>query len=117
MTEIMFNPSQIATLLFMQQGEITEYYIYKNITSAQKDTPNRELLTRIAEVELGHYGIWKRYTQKEVVLNTFHILFYYLIARVLGIIFAIKPMEGVEKKPRSYDKALMCNSRNFSDGK
>jgi VIT1/CCC1 family predicted Fe2+/Mn2+ transporter len=107
MTEIMFNPSQIATLLFMQQGEITEYYIYKKIAAAQKDTNTRELLTRIAEDELGHYRIWKRYTQQEVVPNTFRILFYYLIARVLGITFAIKLMEGVEKKPRSYDKALL----------
>ena len=39
--------------------------------------------------------------------NTPRIWFYYLIARGLGITFAIKLMEGVEKRAQSYDKALI----------
>ena len=58
MTKTMFEPELIATLLAMQQGEITEYYIYKKIALVQKDLHNREVLTRIAQDELGHYGIW-----------------------------------------------------------
>jgi VIT1/CCC1 family predicted Fe2+/Mn2+ transporter len=91
----------------MQRGEITEHYIYTKIAAAQKDTHNREVLTRIAQDEIGHYGIWKRYTQQDVVPNTRRIWFYYLIARVFGITFAIKLMEGVEKRAQSYDKALI----------
>ena len=107
MTETLFDPALIPTLLVMQRGEITEHYIYKKIAAAQKDTHNREVLTRIAQDEIGHYGIWKRYTQQDVVPNTRRIWFYYLIARVFGITFAIKLMEGVEKRAQSYDKALI----------
>ena len=107
MTEPTFEPGLIATLLAMQQGEITEHHIYKKIAAAQKDPHNREVLTRIAQDELGHYGIWKRYTHQDVAPNTPRIWFYYLIARVFGITFAIKLMEGVEKRAQSYDKALI----------
>ena len=107
MTETLFEPALIATLLAMQRGEITEHHIYKKIAAAQKDPHNREVLTRIAQDELGHYGIWKRYTHQDVEPNTPRIWFYYLIARVFGITFAIKLMEGVEKRAQSYDKALI----------
>ena len=107
MTETMFDQALIATLLAMQRGEITEHYIYKKIALAQKDPHNREVLTRIAQDELGHYEIWKRYTQQDVAPSISRIWFYYLIARVLGITFAIKLMEGVEKRAQSYDKALI----------
>jgi VIT1/CCC1 family predicted Fe2+/Mn2+ transporter len=107
MTETQFEPALIATLLAMQRGEITEHHIYTKIAAAQKDPHNREVLTRIAQDELGHYGIWKRYTHQDVEPNTARIWFYYLIARVFGITFAIKLMEGVEKRAQSYDKALI----------
>ena len=107
MTETRFEPALIATLLAMQRGEITEHHIYTKIAAAQKDPHNREVLTRIAQDELGHYGIWKRYTHQDVEPNTARIWFYYLIARVFGITFAIKLMEGVEKRAQSYDKALI----------
>jgi VIT1/CCC1 family predicted Fe2+/Mn2+ transporter len=107
MTESMFKPELTATLLAMQQGEITEHHIYTKIAAAQKEPHNREVLNRIAQDELGHYGIWKRYTHQDVEPNTPRIWFYYLIARVLGITFAIKLMEGVEKRAQSYDKGLI----------
>jgi vacuolar iron transporter family protein len=107
MTETRFEPALIETLLAMQRGEITEHHIYTKIAAAQKDPHNREVLTRIAQDELGHYGIWKRYTHQDVEPNAPRIWFYYLIARVFGITFAIKLMEGVEKRAQSYDKALI----------
>jgi VIT1/CCC1 family predicted Fe2+/Mn2+ transporter len=107
MTATMFKPELTATLLAMQKDEITEHHIYSKIAAAQKDPHNREVLPRIAQDELGHYGIWKRYTHQDVEPNTSRIWFYYLIARVLGITFAIKLMEGVEKRAQSYDKGLI----------
>ena len=107
MTETMSDPVLIATLIAMQRGEITEHHIYTKIAAAQKNTHNREVLTRIAQDELGHYGIWKRYTQQDVQPRTPRIWFYYLIARVFGVTFAIKLLENVEKRAQSYDKALM----------
>ena len=107
MTEPPFEPALIATLIAMQRGEITEYHIYKKIAAAQKDPRNRDVLTRIAEDELRHYGIWKRYTRQDVSPDIPRIWFYYLIALVSGITFAIKLMEGVEKRAQSYDKTLI----------
>jgi vacuolar iron transporter family protein len=107
MTEPPFEPALIATLIAMQRGEITEYHIYKKIAAAQKDPHNQDVLTRIAEDELRHYGIWKRYTRQDVSPDIPRIWFYYLIALVSGITFAIKLMEGVEKRAQSYDKRLM----------
>ena len=107
MTEPPFEPALIATLLAMQRGEITEYHIYKKIAAAQKDPRNQDVLNRIAEDELRHYGIWKRYTRQDVSPDIPRIWFYYLIALVSGITFAIKLMEGVEKRSQSYDKTLI----------
>jgi VIT1/CCC1 family predicted Fe2+/Mn2+ transporter len=106
MIQTPFDPALNATLLSMQRGEITEYHIYKKIAAVQKEPHNREVLARIAQDELGHYGIWKQYTHQDVAPDTLRIWFYYLIARGFGITFAIKLMEGVEKRAQSYDKAL-----------
>ena len=107
MTESLLEPALMKTLLIMQRGEITEHHIYTKIAAAQKDPHNREVLNRIAQDELGHYGIWKQYTHQDVEPDTARIWFYYLVARVFGITFAIKLMEGVEKRAQSYDKALV----------
>jgi VIT1/CCC1 family predicted Fe2+/Mn2+ transporter len=106
MIQTPFDPALNATLLSMQRGEITEYHIYKKIAAVQKEPHNREVLARIAQDELGHYGIWKQYTHQDVAPDTLRIWFYYLIARGFGITFAIKLMEGVEKRAQSYDMAL-----------
>jgi VIT1/CCC1 family predicted Fe2+/Mn2+ transporter len=107
MTESLPEPALMKTLLIMQRGEITEHYIYKKIAAAHKDPHNREVLTRIAQDELGHYGIWKQYTHQDLKPDSARMWFYYLVARVFGITFAIKLMEGVEKRSQSYDKALI----------
>jgi VIT1/CCC1 family predicted Fe2+/Mn2+ transporter len=106
MTTPQANPGMMTTLLALQKGEITEYHIYQKIAAAQKDPHNREVLYRIAEQELGHYSIWKRYTQQDVAPATLRIWFYYLIARVFGMTFAIKLMEGVEKRAQVHDQGL-----------
>jgi VIT1/CCC1 family predicted Fe2+/Mn2+ transporter len=107
MTGIQDDPKLMQTLISMQQGEITEHHIYKKIASAQKDPHNREVLERISQQELGHYAIWKSYTHQDVAPATLRIWFYYLTARIFGITFAIKLLEGVEKRAEGYDQALL----------
>lgn len=107
MTEVPRDQKLTATLLALQRGEITENHIYKKIAAVQTVAHNREVLDRIAQQELGHYGIWKRYTRQDVAPNTLRVWFYYLIARVFGMTFAIKLMEGVEKRSQGYDQALI----------
>ena len=100
------DPGLTKTLLSLQQGEITEYHIYHKIAAAQKDPHNREVLERIALQELGHYEIWKRSTHRDVAPATLRIWFYYLIARIMGMTFAVKLMEGIEKRSQRNDRAL-----------
>jgi len=100
------NPGLTTTLLALQRGEITEHHIYKKI-AAHQDGHNREVLERIASQELGHYAIWKQYTRQDVAPDSLRIWFYYLIARGMGMTFAIKLMEGVEKRAQAYDHGLV----------
>lgn len=106
MPEITTNQKNITILLALQKGEITEHLIYTKIAATTPDSHNREVLTRIAGEELAHYGIWKRYTKCDVAPDTLKVWFYYLIARLLGLTFAIKLMEGVEKQAQSADQAI-----------
>jgi VIT1/CCC1 family predicted Fe2+/Mn2+ transporter len=108
MTDLTRDQKHTETLLALQQGEITEYHIYKKIAAIQKVPHNREVLDRIAQQELGHYTVWKQCTHQDVAPNTLRIWFYFLIARVLGMTFAIKLMEGVEKRAQGYDQALIA---------
>jgi len=100
------DPGLEASLLALQRGEITEHHIYQKIAAANHDAHNREVLERIAGQELGHYALWKQYTRQDVAPDALRIWFYYLIARGMGMTFAIKLMEGVEKRAQGYDQGL-----------
>jgi VIT1/CCC1 family predicted Fe2+/Mn2+ transporter len=98
MMEKPLNQKTSDTLLKLQQAEITEYRIYQKIAAVTTDPHNREILTRIAEQENEHYLIWKKYTERDVAPDLYRVWYYYLLARILGITFAIKLMEGIEKR-------------------
>ena len=107
MTEIISDPAFMSTFVAMQRGEITEYHIYNKIAASHNDPHNREVLTRIANDELGHYRILKRYTRRDVAPDNPRILFYCLVARFLGTTFAVKLMEGREKRAQTHDTTLV----------
>jgi len=97
--------NKISTL---QRNEITEHHIYLRIAQFTPDPHNRDVLSRIAAEELIHYTIWKQYTAKEIGPGMLRVWFYYLIARLLGMTFAIKLMEGVEQGAQAGDAALLA---------
>ncbi|MGB8218800.1 MAG: VIT1/CCC1 transporter family protein [Methanoregula sp.] len=98
------NLNKISTL---QRNEITEHHIYLRIAQVTPDSHNREVLSRIAAEELTHYAIWKQYTAKDIAPSILRVWFYYLIARLLGMTFAIKLMEGVEQGAQTGDETLL----------
>ncbi|MGB9176761.1 MAG: VIT1/CCC1 transporter family protein [Methanoregula sp.] len=98
---------QAERLLFLQRSEITEHHIYTKIAAATPEPGNRDVLSRIAAQELEHYGIWKRYTGQEVAPDRKRIWFYYLVARIFGMTFAIKLMEGMEQRAQSVDQSFI----------
>jgi len=90
----------------LQKNEITEHHIYTGIAEFTPEAANREVLLRIAGEELEHYRIWRRYTGTNVEPDRTRVLFYSLAARILGMTFAIKLMEGVEQRARRVDPSL-----------
>jgi VIT1/CCC1 family predicted Fe2+/Mn2+ transporter len=96
----------VKKILPIQRSEITEHHIYTKIAAATPEPGNRDVLTRIAAQELEHYGIWKRYTGQDVAPDWKRIWFYCLVARIFGMTFAIKLMEGMEQHAQSVDQSL-----------
>lgn len=105
--ETIADPTILPTFLTLQKNEITEYTIYTKTALTTGDQHNRDVLTRIAAEELGHYEIWKQYTGRDVAPDMLRVWSFYLVARLFGMTFAIKLMEGVEKRAQSTDQALL----------
>ncbi len=91
----MKKEEMLSYALKFQENEITEYHIYSKL--AEKSTrENKKVLLRIAKDELRHYNEWKKFTKREVKPLKKKIFKYLLIAKIFGITFAIKMLEGDE---------------------
>lgn len=84
-------------LLVFQTNEITEYHIYTRLAKSIKSPQNRAILEKIAEDELKHYHLWRKYTNQDAKPNRLLIWFYYLVSRIFGFTFGIKLMERGEE--------------------
>ena len=91
-------------ILKMQQNELNESYIYREIAKSTKDENNKKVLNRLADEEKAHYEIWKSYTGKEMKPQKGKIFKYKWIAKILGFTFAVKLMEkGEEVAQQEYE--------------
>ena len=91
----------------MQQSELTESVIYEKIAAFAKGEENKKTLRRLAQEEKAHYLIWKKYTGLEMKPETGKVIWYSLIARILGFTFAVKLMErGEESAGAAYQQLL-----------
>jgi len=100
------RPDNSRTFLALQKAEITEHLIYTKIAAATRDPHNREVLTRIANEELSHYGVWKRYTGRDVAPSLITVWIYALAARIFGITFTLKILERIEHRAQGMDRDL-----------
>jgi vacuolar iron transporter family protein len=107
MADPITDPALIAHILPAQKAEMTEHLIYAKLAAVTADPHNRDVLTRIADEELGHYHVWRGYTGRDTGPDQIRIWWYYLMARVLGITFALKLMERVEKMAQNADPSLL----------
>lgn len=82
----------------LQRNEITEKFIYVNISKYIKDEKNRSTLLRIADEEQKHYEIWKKHTGQDVEPSKAKVFYYTTIARMFGYTFTIKQMENKANK-------------------
>lgn len=102
MGKMLSDPETIKILRIFQRNEITEYQVYQAL-ARRVGGKNGEILQKIAEDELRHFKGWEAYTDEEIKPNRFLIFLYLLMARILGLTFAIKLMEhGEEQAEQSY---------------
>jgi VIT1/CCC1 family predicted Fe2+/Mn2+ transporter len=107
MTEIHSDKKLQAIILAMQKSEISEHLIYNKIASATRDPHNKEILNHIADDELSHYEIWKKYSGRDTPPDYLRVWWYAFAARVFGITFTIKLLENVEHRAQGADRALV----------
>lgn len=100
------DEQQMRHLLLFQGNEISEHRIYTKIAAMTPEPGNRDVLLRIAGEELAHYHIWRRYTGQDVAPDRLRVLFYTAAARIFGMTFAVKLMEGVEQRAQKIDPSL-----------
>jgi len=84
-------------ILTYQRNEITEYHIYCGLAERMSSPQNKEVLTKIANEELGHYRRWKAYSGQDVPPDRFKIWKYSLLSRLFGFTFGVKLMEKGEE--------------------
>lgn len=107
MTNIDLTPSLRREIIIAQKNEITEHRIYIKLADIVKNQDNANLLRRIAQEEFHHYNFWKQFTDEEVHVIKWKVTFYFWLARILGLTFAIKLMEkGEENAQVSYSKLV-----------
>ncbi|MBQ2833339.1 MAG: VIT1/CCC1 transporter family protein [Clostridia bacterium] len=90
----------------MQQSELTESVIYAEIARFAKGEENKRILQRLSKEEHAHYEIWKKYTGAELKPERGKVLWYNLMARILGFTFAVKLMERGEENAQAEYEAL-----------
>ena len=88
----------IRQIAVFQRNEITEHHIYKNLSTRVDGVRNRRILTQIAEDELRHYEVWKKFTGREIAPSRVKIWFYSIVSILFGFTFGIKLMEAGEQK-------------------
>lgn len=86
-------------LLRAQENELTEHFIYSQLARhlTEEDKKNGDILRQIAKEEKKHADFWHEYTNEKVEPNQLKIFFHTLIAKLLGLTFAVKFMEKGEE--------------------
>ena len=98
----------------LQQNEITEHYIYRNL-SKKAVGKNKLILKKISDDELKHYHFWKKHTQKKIKPDKIKLFIYLLLSKIFGLIFAIKLMENGEENAQKIYKKLVSRFKDVKN--
>jgi len=97
----------MAIIKKMQQNELTESAIYREIAKCAKGEENKATLLRLADEEKAHYDIWKNYSGVEMKPEKGKVLKFKILSCILGFTFAVKLMEnGEEGAQKEYQLLL-----------
>ena len=89
-----------AELMRAQVGEITEHHIYARLAARAatgKAPDNARILARIGADEKRHYDLLKEHTKTDMRPDRRKVAWYTLLARALGVTFALRLMERGEE--------------------
>ena len=90
------NPQTKQSFLKFQKTELTESVIYHRLSLREKDPQNAKVLGKIAQEEAKHHDIIAQITGQRATPCRLKIIWFMFLARVFGITFAVKLMEGNE---------------------
>jgi len=96
MKELNISKEQIEIIRNFQKDEVTASRLYAFIAKGMKDEKNKEIMLKMSYEEKAHSLIWKQYTKEDIKPNRFKVIFYKLIAFLLGYTFVIKFFEKDE---------------------
>lgn len=107
------SDAQLKVLIDLQRNEISEHYIYGSLSRRVKAPGNKRILARVSKDELGHYNIFKKYTNTEVKPDGFKVWWFTLISSIFGLTFGLKLMEkGEDSAQKNYEKAIKSVSES-----
>jgi len=92
----MLTPDIKKNILAAQKNEITEYHVYKELAGTVKIKEQADVLRKISEEELEHYGIFKSISGEETLPDKFKLFIYVFISKVFGLNFGLRLMENGE---------------------
>lgn len=97
----------LSRALQMQRTEHTEHHIYRRLAALSDDERNRQILETVARDELRHYEVWRSITGRDVAPQAWKVHLYVMLARVFGLSFALKLMEGGEDRAQAFYKEVV----------
>jgi len=103
----MQNTINISKALKQQQNEIDDFTIYSMLAQSEKNDANKVVFQKIAHEEKGHYMYLKSFTHAEVMPRRLVVLFYLLLAKILGVSFTLKFLEKREEGAKQFYQELI----------
>lgn len=92
----MLNQGLKRKVLKAQRSEITDHIVYKKLSAIVKIKKHSEILEKISQEELEHYGIFKDITNQELAPDRLKIFLYVFISKIFGLNFGLRLMENGE---------------------
>ncbi|MDR2196608.1 MAG: VIT1/CCC1 family protein [Coriobacteriales bacterium] len=85
-------------LIAFQRAEASDAVVYRRMARHERHDPHRAIFNRIAEDELAHYDVLKRYTGVDVPPSRLKVCWYTLLLYLLGYTFVLRLMEKSEDR-------------------
>ncbi len=97
------DASLLKDIVRFQREELTGQILYQRLAGVVKDEKNARTLREMSRAEGEHYQFWRKVSGRDAGPYSGRVLFFYFLARTLGLTFALKLMErGEEATAEAY---------------